>query len=121
MNPAATCLPSSVRSFPEPGRDPVEQVVPIVRHLICVRAAGTVVAGRNAVLEAGKCDKLLIFAQRVVFIKLFRVHMKVMCAHGGDENWHRDILQRAGCRIVAGTPVNLLVVQRVSCPNRIGT
>ena len=37
-------VPSSVRSCPEPVFDPVEQIVPIVRHLIIIRATGAVIA-----------------------------------------------------------------------------
>src|SRR5580765_5370054 len=75
--------PSSVRSRSEPGFDPVEQIVPVVIHLICVRAPRAVAAGGDPVNETGKDYVLLILAGRIVFIKLLSIHKEVMSAHRG--------------------------------------
>ena len=112
MNPSAT-IPSSVRSCPEPGLDPVEQIVPVVIYLIRVRTPGAVAAGGDPMNKPGKDDIFLILAGGIIFVKPLCVYQEIMGAHGRDEQRHCDILKRARCRIVAGTPVDLLIIKGI--------
>ena len=106
-------LPSSVRSCPEPGLDPIEDVVPIVLNLIIVGTSRAVVAGSDPVNEAGKDNVFFILAGCIVFIKLLSVHQEVMGAHRGDEQWDCNILKRARRRVIGGAPVDLFIIKRV--------
>ena len=99
--------------YSESRLDPVEQIVPVVSHLIRIRATRAGSAGGNSMGETSKDNVVFIRAGGIILLKLFSVHVEVMCAHRGNEQRHRDILQRAGCRIVAGAPINLIVVHRI--------
>ena len=64
-------------------------------------------------------DEVLI-GTRGNFIVEFIIPDEIVASHSTDEYWHRDILKRAWSRIVAGAPIDLIIVQRIRCPNCIG-
>jgi hypothetical protein len=70
-------------------------------------------AGAKSVSSSFYNDKVLIRALRPL-IKHLTIPYELVAAHSSNEHWDRDFLDGTGGRIVAGAPINLVVVDGMS-------
>jgi hypothetical protein len=95
-----------------PSRDVIEEILYGIRILPRELLAGN--TGCDSMSRSFDRNEILIGAGRDFVVK-FIIPDEIVPSHSTDEYWHRDILKRARSRIVAGAPINLVVVQGVRC------
>jgi hypothetical protein len=95
-----------------PSRDVIEEILYGIRILPRELLARN--TGCDSMSRSFDHDEILIGAG-CDFIVKFIIPYEVVASHSTDEYRDRDILKRAGGRIVAGAPINLIVILLGQC------
>jgi hypothetical protein len=103
--------------------DPIADVVEKVRRRIRIRLSRNLLAGNAASKSVSRSldnDKVFVCALRP-FIKQFSIPYEIVSSHAGNKHRNCDMIKSAHCGIIAGAPIDLIIVYGVRCADRIRT